>query len=248
MEGCPADDIGFTESGGVLQQQGVDVFIVGVGAAFFDEFGTFAGGGMGELLFELVNKVVVFGFVGEEFVNFRQNFIGAKFLFGAGRNEVSEFVFKFFATIHHVGIPFNEVVVENFFFKITFAVVGGEEFFEFVFFVGFGVEEGVGFEDFEGFFFILFTIELAFTAGGENFVKKVGKGAKDVGFAKVGAGDVDGFFKYFQEVFARGVFFFVAEVGVTIEYFVVDSDGFKVVFNNFPASIFAGILVGEVGF
>jgi hypothetical protein len=59
---------------------------------------------------------------------------------------------------------------------------------------------------------------------------------------------VDGFFKDFEEVFAVMIFFFVAELGVLIEDLVVDFDGFKVVFDDFAAPIFAGVLVGEVGF
>lgn len=161
---------------------------------------------------------------------------------------MAQFVLEFFAAIEDIDIAFDEVVIEDFFFKIAFAVVGGEEFFEFVFFVGGGVEQGIGFEDFEGFLFVVFAIEFAFAAGGEDFVEEVGQGTNDVGFANVGAGDVDGFFKYFEEVFAVGVFFFVAEVGVAIEDLVIDLDGLEVVFDDFAASIFAGVLVGEVGF
>lgn len=84
LEGSPADDVVFTKASGVLQQQGVDVFVVGVGFTLFDQFGAFAGGGVGELLFELVDEVVVFGFVGKEFIDFGEDFVGAKFLFGAG--------------------------------------------------------------------------------------------------------------------------------------------------------------------
>jgi hypothetical protein len=44
------------------------------------------------------------------------------------------------------------------------------------------------------------------------------------------------------------VFFFVAEFGVFVEDLVVDFNGFKVVFDNFAAPIFAVVLISEVGF
>ena len=43
-------------------------------------------------------------------------------------------------------------------------------------------------------------------------------------------------------------FFFVAEIELAIKVFVIDSDGFKVVFDHFASSIFLGSLVAEVGF
>lgn len=72
-------------------------------------------------------------------------------------------------------------------------------------------------------------------------------GANDVGFADIGTGDVDCFFKDFQEVFAVVVFFFVA-LGIVVKNFVINFDSFKVVFDDFAASILAGGLVAEVWF
>ena len=43
-------------------------------------------------------------------------------------------------------------------------------------------------------------------------------------------------------------FVFVAEIEMAIEVFVIDSDSFKVVFDNFTASILFGGLVAEVRF
>ena len=51
LQGCPADDVGFTKPGGILQQQGIDIFVVGIGFALFDQFGAFGSGDMGKLLF-----------------------------------------------------------------------------------------------------------------------------------------------------------------------------------------------------
>jgi hypothetical protein len=39
---------------------------------------------MGKLMFELVDEVVVFAFMGQELIDFCQNFIRTKFLFGPG--------------------------------------------------------------------------------------------------------------------------------------------------------------------
>jgi hypothetical protein len=53
---------------------------------------------------------------------------------------VSEFIFEFFSTVNDVDIAFDEVVVEDFFFNKTFPVVCGEEFFEFFFGFGGGID------------------------------------------------------------------------------------------------------------
>jgi hypothetical protein len=59
---------------------------------------------------------------------------------------------------------------------------------------------------------------------------------------------VNGFFKDFEEVFAVGVFLFVAELRIFIKGFDINFDGFKVVFDDFAATIFSGSLVAEIRF
>ena len=145
-------------------------------------------------------------------------------------------------------IAFDEVVVEDLFFDRAFAVMGGKEFFEFGFFFGVGINQRIGLEDFEGFLFVFISIEFALSTGNQDFVEEVGDRANDISFGNIGGGDVNGFFKDFEEVFAVIIFFFIAEVGISIEGFGVDFDGFKVVFDHFASSIFTGGLVGEVGF
>ena len=110
---------------------------------------------------------------------------------------MSFFVFEFFFAITKIDIALDEVVVENFLFDEVFAVVVFEYFFEFVFFVGVGIEEGIGFKYFDGVFFVFFAIAFSFAAGGEDFIEEVRNGADNIGFAEVSAGDMDRFFKYF---------------------------------------------------
>jgi hypothetical protein len=73
----------------------------------------------------------------------------------------------------------------------------GKKFSEFFFFFGVGVEEGIGFKDLSNVFFIVLAVKFTFATGGEDFFKEVGKGANNIGFAEVGGGDMNGFFKYF---------------------------------------------------
>ena len=75
----------------------------------------------------------------EKFIDFGEDFVCAKFLFGTGRDQVSFFVFEFFFAINKIDIALDEVVVENFFFNEVFAVMVFEYFFEFVFFISVGI-------------------------------------------------------------------------------------------------------------
>ena len=61
-------------------------------------------------------------------------------------------------------------------------------FFEFVFFVGVGIEKKIGFKGFNGVFFVFFAIVFPFATASKNFIEIVGYGADNVGFAEVGAG------------------------------------------------------------
>jgi len=104
--------------------------------------------------------------VGEKFVNFCQNFIGTKFLFRTGTNELSFLVFEFLATVDGVDFPLNKVVVENFFFNKAFAIVESKKLFQLVFFISVRIEQGIGFEGFKNFFIVFLAIEFACSTGG----------------------------------------------------------------------------------
>lgn len=38
LQGCPADDIGLAKAGGILHQQQVNIFVIGVGLALIQQF------------------------------------------------------------------------------------------------------------------------------------------------------------------------------------------------------------------
>jgi hypothetical protein len=57
LQCCPADDVRLAKFCGVLQQERINIFVIGVGFTLFDEFGAFAGGDMGEFVSRLLTVV-----------------------------------------------------------------------------------------------------------------------------------------------------------------------------------------------
>ena len=157
LQGCPADDVGFAETGGVLEQQGVNVFVVAVGVTLCHNlFGFLRRDSHIEQVFtEFVQEVVGLFLVLKEFLYAVDDFVAAKFLFGAGADEAAAVALALFLLTTLFQFVLKEVIVEDFLLNHRLAVERPHDFFEAFFFRSISIPDRINLEGLLDFTFLL---------------------------------------------------------------------------------------------